>query len=235
MPHNIVTSSLKGTAVVYTKTVLASVCGTACSNTPTTLLVPGVYKWRVQAQLRGVWTSYSPYKVFTLLAPKAGLWKGNGLEFYVTPNRVNVDNFAIFISVNGCGYYKITNNPLVAINAGKFLFTGKFHANGTFNNSSVNSAGATGLLGLSSFYIPGCGYISGGPFAWAATWPAASQPSVPGTQDLNSVLLLPALAPALDLEPRGLSAQSPSAGGSWPKTTRFDLRKLSPLSPCWAA
>ncbi len=66
---------LKGTATIYTKSVAASACGaTTCTNTPTKILAYAAYKWAVQANVGGVWTSYSPYKAFTITnvpTPKA--------------------------------------------------------------------------------------------------------------------------------------------------------------------
>jgi len=58
---------LKGTSVIYTKSVLASACGsgTNCVNTPTTVLTNGVYTWKVRAMVKGVWSAYTGVKSFT--------------------------------------------------------------------------------------------------------------------------------------------------------------------------
>ncbi len=122
----------------------------------------------------GVWMNYSPYKTFKLFPAKPGLWKGRGLEFYVIPAAPKVDNFAIYISVTGCGNHKVTHYPLAAISNKKFSFTGSFYANGTFTTPTK----AKGVVGLNNFYIPGCGYVSGGPFSWTAVWKNNGQPDM---------------------------------------------------------
>jgi hypothetical protein len=180
---------MKGTTTVYTKTVAASVCGaTYCLNTPTNILTNAIYKWHVRAMIAGVWRNYSAYKTFTLFVPKAGFWSGGGLEFYVIPKQTHVDNFAIYVYVNGCGSYKITHSPLAPIANKHFAFSGSFYASGNFNASGA----AAGTMGLKSFYLPGCGYISGGPFSWTATWKSIAQPSSADIEELTSTVLAPA-------------------------------------------
>jgi hypothetical protein len=91
----------QGTAPVYTKLVASSACGAAsCTNTPTNTLSLGVYKWRVQAKVNGVWKQYSAYKPFSVTLAKAGFWKDD-LRFYVTPASASVENFSIDIHVSG--------------------------------------------------------------------------------------------------------------------------------------
>jgi len=166
----------KGTKLVYTKTVGTGACNTkTCSNTPKTTLAYAGYKWRVRAKVGGVWKPYSKYKTFkvTTPKPKAGFWESTtGDEFWVTPDQKNVDDFAIYITVSGCGNYKITHTVPVSIANKKFSFTGSFYANGTFDTTSR----AHGTDGLKSFYLPGCGTVNGGPWSWTATWKHASQP-----------------------------------------------------------
>ncbi len=164
---------LKGAVLVYTKSVPASACGaTVCSNVPTSALLPGItYQWHVRAMINGVWFPYSIYKVFNIPSATPGFWKGYGLDFYVAPTGNKVQNFSIYIGVNGCGNYKITNIRAISISKEKFAFTGHFYASGTFNSLTSTS----GSLGLSYFYISGCGYVSGGPFAWKAKWQNSSQ------------------------------------------------------------
>ena len=107
--------------------------------------------------------------------PTPGFWESTtGDEFYVTPDSAYVDNFAIYISVTGCGSYKITHVVPEPIVNDQFSFTGSFYASGTFNSDTS----ASGTDGLNSFNIPGCGFVSGGPWDWTATWQNSSQPSV---------------------------------------------------------
>jgi|GEM_PF-6553190 len=165
----------KGTKLVYAKTAAATVCGVLlCSNTPGTTLGLGDYKWKIRALVGGVWTSYSPFTLFKLLPAKAGFWKSAGLEFYVVPEGTKVDNFAIYIYVYGCGNYKVVRDRLTTIGAksGRFAFTGSFYVTGTFQSA----ASVAGTLGLSRYYLSGCGYVSGGPFSWTAKWRNSNQP-----------------------------------------------------------
>jgi hypothetical protein len=110
----------------------------------------------------------------TPTGPTPGFWDSAYDEFYVTADRAYVDNFATYISVGGCGYYKITHTPLEPISNNQFSFGGAFYASGTFNSTTT----ASGIDGLSSLYIPGCGYVSGGPWSWSAVWVNNSQPSI---------------------------------------------------------
>jgi hypothetical protein len=103
--------------------------------------------------------------------PNPGFWKGSGMEFDVTSNRAYVDDFAIYINVTGCGSYKITHTPQESISNDRFSFTGSFYANGTFSDATHSS----GQAGLNHFYIYGCGYVTGGPWSWSATWQHSSQ------------------------------------------------------------
>jgi hypothetical protein len=115
----------------------------------------------------------TPTSTPTSTAPKAGFWQGSGggVEFYVTSDQAYVDNFAIYITVQGCGNYKITYDPPVPIVDKQFSFSGTFYANGTFSSSTACS----GAAGLDHFPIAGCGLVStGGPFAYSATWQHAS-------------------------------------------------------------
>jgi len=105
--------------------------------------------------------------------PTPGFWEGSYEEFYVTPAGTHVDDFAIYISVNGCGNYKVTSTDLDPISNEQFTNGGAFYYSGTFDTSTS----AHGSEGLSNLYIPGCGYVSGGPWDWTATWSNGSQPS----------------------------------------------------------
>jgi hypothetical protein len=105
--------------------------------------------------------------------PAAGLWQGPYETFYVTPAQNAVDKFTTYINVNQCGNYAITRHEPVPINDNAFAFSGSFYASGNFHDTTH----AGGTVGLSSFYIPGCGYVSGGPYVWDASWQNESQPA----------------------------------------------------------
>jgi len=126
-------------------------------------------------------------------APLPGLWIQNDScpgcsEFYVTTDSRYVDNFAIYISVSGCGNYKITYNPLVRISNKAFAFTGKFYANGTFDTYNT----AHGKTGLKKFYISGCGNVSGS-MSYTSAWYNNSQPFTVIEEDwlVEPVMVLP--------------------------------------------
>jgi hypothetical protein len=164
----------------YTKIVPSSACGTNCSNTPTTVLSAGAYKWQVRAYVSGVWKAYSSFKTFTVAVansnPKAGYWSGTFSQFYVTPAQNNVKYFAIYVNVTSCGVYKITHLVLAPISSKHFSFSGAFYGSGTFGSATSDS----GHTGLNHLYIAGCGYVSttGGSVSYSATWKNTSQPSV---------------------------------------------------------
>jgi hypothetical protein len=104
-----------------------------------------------------------------------GFWQsGTGDEFYVTPDGAHVKRFAIYVSVSGCGTYKITKLIESPITDNQFSASGAFYYNGTFDSPTS----AHGTDGLSSFYISGCGYVTGGPFSWNATWKNSTQPTL---------------------------------------------------------
>ena len=121
----------------------------------------------------------------------AGFWKSTtGEEFYVTPDQANVDNFAVYVNVIGCGYYKITYLPTVPIVNNQFSFSGPFYASGIFD--TITSAHGTD--GLNSYSITGCGTVSGGPWNWTATWQDASQPpSIVTEGNIPPIIFVPAV------------------------------------------
>ena len=123
--------------------------------------------------------------------PTAGFWESTtGDEFYVTPDQANVDNFAIYINVTGCGPYKITHLTAEPIAGNQFSFNvDGFYASGTFDSATS----AHGTDGLSSFYIAGCGTVNGGPWDWTATWTNSSQPAIVIEGVSPSVILVPEL------------------------------------------
>ncbi len=64
---------MKGSTVVYTKSVSPSVCGTTqCSYKAMWSLSDGSYSWRVKAYVGGSWKNYSPWASFTILSYSSG-------------------------------------------------------------------------------------------------------------------------------------------------------------------
>jgi hypothetical protein len=133
----------------------------------------GTYYYRVQAG--NAWGPSGWSNVASVVVqprasgPTPGFWQhpNKAMEFYVTADRAYVDDFAIYVEVlPDCGVWKITHLTQEPITANYFSFTGPFYASGTFSSETA----ASGTLGLSSFPIPGCGLVSGGPFAWSANW-----------------------------------------------------------------
>jgi hypothetical protein len=101
-----------------------------------------------------------------------GYWKGGANQFYVTPDASKVNRFSVRINVAGCGSYKITRTSMVPISNKRFSFI-NFYFSGSGAFTSPTSA--TGTDRLYHLHIPGCGYISGGPWTWNVTWQDSSQ------------------------------------------------------------
>jgi hypothetical protein len=59
----------KSTALVYTRNIPASACGssTNCVSTPTIVLPRATYSWKVRAMTVGTWQAFSPAKIFTIV------------------------------------------------------------------------------------------------------------------------------------------------------------------------
>ena len=106
--------------------------------------------------------------------PRPGAWAGGGVDFRVTPGSAQVDDFAAQMDLPGCGTLTIRRNSPVNIVNGSFSFTGSFYASGTFDTRTT----ASGNEGLASYYIAGCGYVSGGPWSWNASRLNGSQPRI---------------------------------------------------------
>ncbi len=153
----------------------------------------GTYYYRVRASNAygySGWSNTESVVVAPASGPTPGFWESTtGDEFYVTTDRAYVDNFAIYISVLGCGDYKITRTTPTPISNNQFSFTGSFYASGTFNSTTT----ASGTDGLSDFYIPGCGNVSGGPWSWNATWQDSSQPTFLPAQVVEPNHVIPVL------------------------------------------
>jgi serine protease len=138
---------------------------------------PGTYYYRVRvttSQGTSGWSNIQSVTVGSGTGPTPGFWEGSHEEFYVTPNGANVDNFALYIYVNGCGNYKITSGSVNPIANNSFADTdGAFIYSGTFSSSTA----ASGDEELIDFNIDGCGLVSGGPWNWTASWKDNSQPT----------------------------------------------------------
>ncbi len=105
----------------------------------------------------------------------SGLWRsvGKRVEFMVTSDRTALSYFTVFFTVEGCpdeysATHGVGREPIIN---NQFGFTdydnhgGSFYASGIFN--SPNSA--SGIVGMGSYYVQDCGYVSG-ESDWEATW-----------------------------------------------------------------
>jgi len=148
------------------------------------------YYWQVRANhVSGpVYADAGTWWSFTTAAPAkpaAGFWQSTtGEEFYVTPNQANVTHFALSIYLAQCGSStKITRiSPDVPIVNNQFSMTGSFYASGTFDSETS----AHGTVGLNSYYMVSCGYVTVGPFDWTATWQNSSQPAAKSMDEESS-------------------------------------------------
>jgi len=140
----------------------------------------GTYYYRVRASrswqgqtLNSAWSNVQSVVVQPPPSGPAGFWRGQGVEFYVSPDKAYVNRFAIFVNVPGCGTYKIVRGTPVPLSNNRFSFTGSFYGSGTLHTNTT----ASGNAGLNRFYISGCGYVSGSS-SWTANWVNSSQPSL---------------------------------------------------------
>jgi hypothetical protein len=158
----------KGTTLVAQMTILSSACaaGTTCKASPVAALPFGNYTWSVRTMVNSMWMGFSTPKAITLTGPKSGTWKSGGMIFKIPTNRKYINNYTIYINVTGCGIYQVFGPGSLEIKNGKFGFPGSFYANGTIESETT----IRGRLGLSQYYIKGCGNVSGGPFNYTATW-----------------------------------------------------------------
>ncbi|MFQ5612553.1 MAG: matrixin family metalloprotease [Anaerolineae bacterium] len=126
-------------------------------------------------------------------SPQSGYWQSTNQahEFHVNIERTEVNDYAIFITVSGCGNYKVTRTLSDSIVDNQFSFTGAFFASGTFDSSTT----ASGTDGLDGLLIPGCGLVSGGPFTWTANWQ--------GSAGLGPAFLTAEVVEAVIVEPIG--------------------------------
>lgn len=76
----------KNTAILYSKTLPASVCPTTtCAYTPTNIINLGSYTWKVRALYAGAWRSYSAVKPFSIVTPVPTLVSPAGTWGVATP------------------------------------------------------------------------------------------------------------------------------------------------------
>ena len=113
--------------------------------------------------------------------PRPGFWKADADEFYVSGDSGSVQNFASYVSVPGCGEYKITHMSSVPISGNFFSFTGSYYASGTFTSDNA----ASGTVGFLNYTIAGCGQLNGGPWNWSAAFQPAPTPVEPGKPWIN--------------------------------------------------
>jgi subtilisin family serine protease len=136
----------------------------------------GTYYYRAKASNNtgsSGWSNVQSAVVRPILGPTPGFWQESGgwMEFYVSTDRQHVEDFAIYVDVDGCGSYVITQLVPAAITGNNFSFTGAFYGSGTFNSATA----ASGTTGLNNFHIDGCGPVSGGPWDWSASWLYSAQ------------------------------------------------------------
>jgi hypothetical protein len=179
----------KGAVVIYSKIVNSAVCvANTCKTTPTIALENGNHKWRVTAFVDGQWRGFSGYQAFLVSAPLAGFWKGgpNYSEFYITPDRGYIDNFAIYVTVYACNIYnqKFTYTPLVPLTYNSLHKRFEFNHSGLYYFSGYTKSIKTAHsgFGMNGYYWPGCGYLYGGPFSSEPVWGNRTQPTASGSE-----------------------------------------------------
>ena len=169
---------------------------TSCSYTGQNELKPSVptsyYMWRVRAKIGlSSWQDYSAYQTFRV-GVKPGFWNGPKMEFFVRTAQTSIAKFAVYITVNGCGSYKIIHsideNILDTLGYPGFSFhSAGFNVEGAFTEATL----ANGGFSFSHFYIPNCGYINVPLFRWTAQWKKAAQPTAITYLETTPVLVAP--------------------------------------------
>ncbi len=164
--------------------------GTALSW-PATGKPNGTYYYRVKATNSygdSGWSSTQSVSVQSPSGPTPGYWLGNSVDFDVTSDRANVNDFGVYVTLPGCGNYRIYRLTPVPISNNQFSFSGGLYASGTF----LSSTSASGSVGLDDVG-PICNlFWSGGPWTWNASWQHSAQ--------ITFRVAYPAPAPA---EPEG--------------------------------
>jgi hypothetical protein len=115
------------------------------------------------------------------IVPRPGYWRyANDQEMYVSTGSNRVVGFAVWVTVDSCGTYKIVHSAQEPIVNNQFGWSGSFYASGTFHSDTT----ASGTTGLDQLNIPDCGLISGGPWSWSATWRSSAQPAATAGDEL---------------------------------------------------
>ena len=128
--------------------------------------------------------AYAPLTLFTKAplppptGPTPGFWRhvvDNRMQFYVTPDRAFVDDFAIQVAIDDCGNFTITHLVPEKIAGMEFTFSGPFYASGIFSSDKQ----ASGTVGLKDYDMRDwdCGFVTGGPWPWEANWMNSNQPA----------------------------------------------------------
>jgi uncharacterized repeat protein (TIGR01451 family) len=138
----------------------------------------GTYYYRVKATNSygdSGWSSVQPVSVQPPSGPTPGYWMGSFVDFYVTSDGANVSDFGVYVTLSGCGNYRIYHTTPVPISNNQFSFSGALYASGAFH-SSESASGTVGLTGVG----PICGqYWNGGPWTWDASWQYSAQTIFP--------------------------------------------------------
>jgi len=96
----------RGGTLIYTNTVSSNICSaTTCVTTPATVLGDFNLKWRVQANVNGVWKNYSTYKSFTVISPFYSTFTSDSTGWSALNGNWNIAN----------GFYTAAGSPSQAV------------------------------------------------------------------------------------------------------------------------
>ncbi len=106
--------------------------------------------------------------------PRPGYWSSSGGSQWFT---VNADRSrlvpTIRISVPACGAtveIELTSGATINATTHAYSWSGSFYGSGSFSSATA----ASGNMGLTSFYVYGCGYVTAGPISATYAWQHAS-------------------------------------------------------------
>jgi hypothetical protein len=178
---------LKGTTILNTYAVGAAACkGITCSNTPSSALEFGTYKWHVRANVGGKWQAYTPFVTFKLaVKPKAGKWDcqqgclggRNDIVFYVAPNQASVSKFSVVFYCSSIAQPPFIHSSIPIKNNG-FSFTGSIYVK---NAKFLTPTHLSGAIGTLHHDFPGCPDQTFPPSVWEAVWRDNTQPLAAGS------------------------------------------------------